>query len=324
MYSYKIRQETPDELHRIFQALPIMGKTEKEKIDELLRRQDMKLQMLRHAQNRKAEDDKRLIHSVLSEKATFAITYVPFVIAEVAWDYADTAIELAILIHNPSTRPICREIRELRQKYDHGRYRFINSQWRKSETENMIMFQSVLDDYFGDIYRKSTAIMTAEYPNLDADGISLLASAYLCVSVIKGLKRYAAAQEKVLSDIVGYKVGKIIPEEMTRLQEVMGHFAAEHPFPGQLLSLQEEYADTLAQYISDTDIEETNPNTNNQKTNTMTKEEIYKSINEKTSSMLDNLRDNVEKGNKAAGARARKLSLELEKLFKEYRKISVK
>jgi len=31
----------------------------------------------------------------------------------------------------------------------------------------------------------------------------------------------------------------------------------------------------------------------------------------------------VEKGNKAAGARARKASLELEKLLKEFRKISI-
>lgn len=31
----------------------------------------------------------------------------------------------------------------------------------------------------------------------------------------------------------------------------------------------------------------------------------------------------VEKGNKAAGARARKASLELEKLLKEFRKVSI-
>jgi hypothetical protein len=31
----------------------------------------------------------------------------------------------------------------------------------------------------------------------------------------------------------------------------------------------------------------------------------------------------VEKGNKAAGARARKASLEIEKLLKEYRKVSI-
>ena len=35
------------------------------------------------------------------------------------------------------------------------------------------------------------------------------------------------------------------------------------------------------------------------------------------------LNKNVNQGNKAAGKRARKASLELEKLFKEYRRLSI-
>lgn len=37
----------------------------------------------------------------------------------------------------------------------------------------------------------------------------------------------------------------------------------------------------------------------------------------------ENFEKHFAKGNKAAGARARKTSLELEKLFKEYRKASI-
>lgn len=52
-------------------------------------------------------------------------------------------------------------------------------------------------------------------------------------------------------------------------------------------------------------------------------EELIKSINEKIDVLMTNLDANA-KGNKAAGQRARKASLELEKLFKQYRKESVK
>lgn len=45
-------------------------------------------------------------------------------------------------------------------------------------------------------------------------------------------------------------------------------------------------------------------------------------INDKTAEFNNNAAQNVL-GNKAAGARARKTSLELEKLFKQYRKLSV-
>lgn len=52
-------------------------------------------------------------------------------------------------------------------------------------------------------------------------------------------------------------------------------------------------------------------------------EELVIKIREKMAAMDAELQNNV-KGNKAAGLRARKASLELEKLFKEYRKLSVK
>lgn len=45
-------------------------------------------------------------------------------------------------------------------------------------------------------------------------------------------------------------------------------------------------------------------------------------INNKTAEFQNNATLNLN-GNKAAGARARKASLELEKLFKQYRKLSI-
>lgn len=53
-------------------------------------------------------------------------------------------------------------------------------------------------------------------------------------------------------------------------------------------------------------------------------EELKTKIEEAMKTFAENMKENVEKGNKAAGLRARKASLELEKLFKEYRKVSVK
>lgn len=52
--------------------------------------------------------------------------------------------------------------------------------------------------------------------------------------------------------------------------------------------------------------------------------ELAESITKTIAEFADNFVLNVEKGNKAAGVRARKASLKLEKLLKEYRKESVK
>ena len=51
--------------------------------------------------------------------------------------------------------------------------------------------------------------------------------------------------------------------------------------------------------------------------------ELVAKINEAFEAFSKDVALQVEKGNKAAGTRARKASLELEKLMKEFRKVSV-
>ena len=51
--------------------------------------------------------------------------------------------------------------------------------------------------------------------------------------------------------------------------------------------------------------------------------ELVAKINEAFEAFAKDAALQVEKGNKAAGTRARKASLELEKLMKEFRKVSI-
>lgn len=50
---------------------------------------------------------------------------------------------------------------------------------------------------------------------------------------------------------------------------------------------------------------------------------LVKQIDEQIALFSDNAKLQIEKGNKAAGTRARKAALELSKLLKEFRKVSV-
>lgn len=52
-------------------------------------------------------------------------------------------------------------------------------------------------------------------------------------------------------------------------------------------------------------------------------ENLMKQISEQIATFKENAEAHVEKGNKAAGSRARKATLELTKLFKEFRKSSI-
>lgn len=52
-------------------------------------------------------------------------------------------------------------------------------------------------------------------------------------------------------------------------------------------------------------------------------EELLIKIDEQITLFVTNSAKHLNQGNKAAGQRARKATLELEKLFKQYRKLSV-
>jgi signal transduction histidine kinase len=52
-------------------------------------------------------------------------------------------------------------------------------------------------------------------------------------------------------------------------------------------------------------------------------EKLVKQIMDSYNAMIEDAKAQLEKGNKAAGTRARKSSLELEKMLKEFRKVSI-
>ena len=52
-------------------------------------------------------------------------------------------------------------------------------------------------------------------------------------------------------------------------------------------------------------------------------EKLVKQIVDSYNAMIEDAKAQIEKGNKAAGTRARKASLDLEKMLKEFRKLSI-
>lgn len=298
---------------------------------ELKRRQQIQQQAVREAAMQKAERDKQKLFEQLSEQAVFSITYVPFVIAEVAWDYADTVLDMACIIRDRRTKPLGRTIKELRREYDRQRYRIINDKWRDSETENMLMFQDVLKDFFSKVYHECCEILEQTHGKLEDNTLMLVASVYVCRTVLKGLFMYTAAHEKCVSRILGYPIASILPTELQKLNNIIIEYAGDCRMPDSFAEKQKQFANELAEYINDTELDDSDKSTNKSKSKTskikkLTMEEMkdfVKNINEKFAQFEHDAEQNIEKGNKAAGVRARKVSLEIEKMLKQYRKSSV-
>lgn len=293
-----------------------------ELIRELNRRKEAERKAILRAASEKAERDKQLLREVLTEDGLLCITYVPFVIAEVAWDYADTVLNIAAMMRLRETKKLCRAIKDLRVEYDRKRFEVIDDNWRKSETVNMIMFQETLSkEYFGKIYRTFKERLSQTYSDLEDNSVMLIASVYCCKTVIAGLMRYCQAQEKVVSSILGYEINSIMPKQVSRLDTLVSAFIGDSPLKDIEPTIR-EFAEELAEYINDTEINEKNKQITKQQT-IMTNEELFAEIKSVINGLLTNMEMNVN-GNKAAGVRARKATLKLEKLMKQYRKQSVK
>lgn len=305
--------------------------TPEQMMQEVERRKQAARQAAIRAIAEKAERDKKLLHETLSEEAVFSITYVPYVIAEVAWDYADTILDYAAIMRLRETKPLCREIRELRRQYDRERYKIINDKWRASETDNMIMFQETLSDFFSDIQKYVVNNLTAKYGEIEFNTRMLVGASYACRIVMTALQRYCTAQEKIVTSILGYSIGNTLyPKELKRLYLLVKEFAGDTTLDeANFAKYENEKADELAQFIADTEINDEDKQQNNSQTKKakLTMEEMTSLVAEINATFAAFQKDaelNVNKGNKAAGTRARKASLKLEKLMKQYRKESVK
>ena len=308
---------------------PFTASTPEEMAREFERRRRIHDEAVRQAAMQKAERDKQKLYEQLSEQAIFSLTYVPFVIAEVAWDYADTVLDMAAIIRDRRTKRLGYAVKELRRDYDRKRYKIINDKWRDSETENMIMFQETLSDFFGKVYRTYCDELQKTYGKIEDNTLALIGSVYVCKTVLKSVFMFSSAHEKCVARILGYAIDTILPDELRKLDKLIIEYVGDMPLPADKFNeLQKQYATELAEYIDDVELDDSDKSqkNNSSKKQQFTMEQLKQlqsDINAKIAEFQQNVQLNIEKGNKAAGVRARKASLELEKMLKTYRKASL-
>lgn len=197
------------------------------------------------AQQREERETLKL-SKILDQDTLFRFAYVPFVIAELVWDYADTIIDLSITMRLKATKKLCRAIRELRRDYDRVRAPFIDDAHRNSETENMYMFEDGVNDIFKTLLVNIRCDLKSEYPELAPDYIDLLTAVYQCDILLHSLFRYVRMQTEKIEKIVGHRIGRILPDETYRLDALVIAFVGDKPVSERFISIKETYIKTLA------------------------------------------------------------------------------
>lgn len=239
-------------------ALPTLGRlSEREIFAEISSRLESGQRSLTASMARKAAEDKRLLREKLSEEEAFSITYVPFSIAEVAWDYVDSIFNFVQYMRLEETKKLCRSIRELRREYDRKRFKVIDDSMRQSEISNAILFQEELKDFFGAMHKKFNDSMRVSFPDLDYDHVMMLSAVYGCDTVLDALFHYAALQQYKVSAILGYEIAPILPQELKTLRSCVSKFYGSYTPSDKTLNGSWQWVEELVQYMNDISINET-------------------------------------------------------------------
>ena len=182
----------------------------------------------------------------IDKETLFLFAFVPFVIAEVAWDFADTCIDIAIILRLTPTKKLCRRIRELRKEYDFKRSRFIDNAHRDLETDNMIAFQEDYKEYFSTLVKSINDQVDTQHPGLEYQSRLLISGAYSCAVVLRALFDYASFMERKIADLLGIdSTGSIIIPELRELEKIILQFAGE-----ESINNDNRFPSTLAPFVT--------------------------------------------------------------------------
>lgn len=254
------------------------------------------------------------------------------------WDYTDSILNMTAQMRLTATKPLGRKVREIRLEYDRMRqYTHATTALRKQEEEWGLDFEDLVQPHIKRFFRELQKELADRFGELEAQTRYLILGVNEAVMVSDALTHYTRGCDNALARMDVDMRGKTtLPEQFQQLAKLLPEFAGDlwHKESPARAKAAEALAKSLLS-IKVTckegdleDIPQEPPKPKPQPTQIQTTkpkrtmQEIVEQICKDMGELVVHLGKSAE-GNKAAGARARKATLQLEKLFKDYRKASI-
>lgn len=178
------------------------------------------------------------------DEELFRFAYVPFVIAELVWDYADTVLSIARRC--TATNKLRRAIIEARKEYDSLRKQFIDKNNRDREIENMYVFENGVKRIADQMLLNIHLDIDSEYPDLEPQERSMLVAVYQCHVFSKALIRYTQRQSARIEKKTGFPLGKILPDSYYIMDRLIPEYIGDKPASKRLKDLLKQYIVSLS------------------------------------------------------------------------------
>lgn len=207
---------------------------------------EIKHKELKRLEAEREHNEEIKLSKILDSETLMRFAYVPFVIANLAWDYADTVVCVSGMLNIKATKKLCRAVRELKREYDLVRSPYVNDAHRHSEEDNMYVFEEGAKDLF-DLYLKNIEFdLKKEYPELENDYIMFLKAVYQCHVVLHSIYKYVEMQKVKIEKIVGHRIGDVLPSSLRRLDIIIREFVGDKPISSSFMKQQQTYVQCIA------------------------------------------------------------------------------
>lgn len=201
---------------------------------------------LKHDAEVAEQREKDKLSGILDSETLMRFAYVPFVVAELAWDYAESILDLVSYMKIDAVKGVGRAIRQLRREYEQLRAPYIDAKHRNSELDNMLVFEDGVKDLSNLYHINLKADIKREYPDLNDDYQILLSATYQCLIILRSLFYYAEKQRGIIAKKVGHPIGQILPPQLRKLETLVQCYIGDKPISEKFQKQQDTYIVALS------------------------------------------------------------------------------
>lgn len=159
------------------------------------------------------------IEGVLSEEELYRFGYIPFVIAGLVWDYAETVTDMCASLRLDALKHMCREIKNLRREYEQERIRTRLVKLMQHEEHNAMIFEEDIKKNMRLFLTHLRIDVDKTYPDRSDDERFLIIAIHQCIVVLDSLIENVREMCENVSNRLGVRLGTILPPTLEPLRE---------------------------------------------------------------------------------------------------------
>lgn len=185
------------------------------------------------------------IKDTLTQEELLRFGYIPFVIAHLVWDYADTILDLCSLLRLRTTKKLCRAVKALKQEYDSQRLPYIDKWHEDCEERNMAVYEDAVSEIANLHLVNINCYIEREYPELSTEYRHLIRAVYQCRVLLRALFRYTNKQSEIVGKRLGWRLSNVLPESLQRLEPLLVEFTGDKRLSGEYDQIEERFVATF-------------------------------------------------------------------------------